>query len=73
MDKKALIYWGGYFNSWALELTDLEECKLLLYFYKLNWAQDRLLQNYMSLVLLPMCPNNFPFHNGSKPQFEETI
>ena len=30
------------FNFWALEVTDLTESKLLLYFCRITWAQDRL-------------------------------
>ena len=36
----------GTFNFWALEVTDLAESKLLLYFCRINWAQDRLLMDY---------------------------
>ena len=32
----------GTFNFWALEVTDLVESKLLLYFCRISWAQDRL-------------------------------
>ena len=36
----------GTFNFWALEVTDLRESSLLLYFCRINWAQDRLSLNY---------------------------
>ena len=36
----------GTFNCWALEVTDLRESSLLLYFCRINWAQDRLSLNY---------------------------
>ena len=36
----------GTFNFWALEVIDLRESSLLLYFCRINWAQDRLSLNY---------------------------
>ena len=36
----------GTFNFWALEVTDLRESSLLLYFRRINWAQDRLSPTY---------------------------
>ena len=36
----------GTFNFWALEVTYLRESSLLLYFCRINWAQDRLSLNY---------------------------
>ena len=57
----------------ALEVTDLAESKLLLYFCRINWAQDRLLMDYRAPALLPLCPNNLSFHQSSEPQLGETI
>ena len=56
-----------------MEVTDLRESSLLLYFCRINWAQDRLSLIIKTLALLPLCPNGFPFHRGSEPQLEETI
>jgi len=36
----------GTFNFWSLEVTDHVESKLLLYFCRISWAQDRLSLNY---------------------------
>ena len=36
----------GTFNFWALEVTDLVESKLMLYFCRINLAEDRLSLNY---------------------------
>ena len=36
----------GTFNFWALDVTDLRESSLLLYFCRINWAQDRLSLNF---------------------------
>ena len=63
----------GTFIFWALEATDLVERKLLLYFFSINWEQDKLFWNLRTLALLPLCLNSFPFHQGSEPQLEETI
>ena len=36
----------GTFNFWALEVTNLVESKLMLYFCRINLAEDRLSLNY---------------------------
>ena len=58
----------GTFNFGALEVTDLIEILLLLYSRRIMLQGMRVDRNIRLRSLLPLCPNDFPFHQCSELQ-----